>query len=238
MATAFQARFRSRASVAHETVELLFDLEAPALADFRAGQFVTLTVGQDPTGKDLRRSYSIAHAVGSGRPLRLIIRLLEGGPGSAFWNQLAVGQPVPMTGPYGFFTLPPEHAGDVVFAATGTGIVPVMAMLAELQSQPQNGDRRVYWGVRNEADLFAVDEVATLCDRAGVTLHTYLSQGGPAWRGLRGRITLAVLAAHPSLRTPTYYLVGNGSMIQDLKAGLQGLGVDRKKQIRTESFYD
>ncbi len=238
MAAAFHAAFRSRTPVAHDTVELTFDLTDPALADFRAGQFVTLTVGADPTGKDLRRSYSIVGATGSGRPLRLIIRLVDGGPGSAFWNQLKVGEPVAMTGPHGFFTLPPEHPGDLVFAATGTGLVPIMAMLTELQTQRRSGDRHVYWGLRNEADLFAVDEVQTLCDRAGAKLHTYLSQPGPAWDGLRGRITPAILAAHVGLRTPTFYLVGNGSMIQELKTGLQGLGVDRKKQIRTESFYD
>jgi CDP-4-dehydro-6-deoxyglucose reductase len=238
MAAAFLAAFRSRTPLAHDTVELLFDLKGGALGDFRAGQFVTLTVGKDPAGKELRRSYSIAGATGPERPLRLIIRLVDGGPGSAFWNQLQVGEPVAMTGPHGFFTLPAEHPGDLVFAATGTGLVPVMAMLAELQSQARSGDRHVYWGLRNEADLFAVDEVQGLCDRAGARLHIFLSQPGPTWKGLPGRITPAILAAYRGLSAPTFYLVGNGSMIQELKTGLQGLGVDRKKQIRTESFYD
>jgi hypothetical protein len=34
------------------------------------------------------------------------------------------------------------------------------------------------------------------------------------------------------------YLVGNGDMVRDLKAGLiTTAGVDRKRQIRTEVFY-
>ena len=46
------------------------------------------------------------------------------------------------------------------------------------------------------------------------------------------------LAALPSLLSPTFYLVGNGAMISELKRELLGHGVNRKKQIRTEAFFD
>jgi hypothetical protein len=35
-----------------------------------------------------------------------------------------------------------------------------------------------------------------------------------------------------------FYLVGNGAMIKEVKAGLIERGVDRKKQIRNEVFFE
>jgi hypothetical protein len=51
-------------------------------------------------------------------------------------------------------------------------------------------------------------------------------------------VTQPVLELLPSLARPTFYLVGNGAMITELKRELQARGVDRKKQIRTEAFFD
>ena len=42
----------------------------------------------------------------------------------------------------------------------------------------------------------------------------------------------------PQLSQPRFYLVGNGGMIRDVKAALVERGVDRKKQIRNEAFFD
>ena len=51
-------------------------------------------------------------------------------------------------------------------------------------------------------------------------------------------ITAPVLSMVPSLSRPTFYLVGSGAMIKDVKAGLQALGIERKRQIRNEAFFD
>ena len=71
-------------------------------------------------------------------------------------------------------------------------------------------------------------------------MRIYLSapQEEDAWDGARGRITPAILAQLPSLTSPTFYLVGNGAMITELKRELVERGVNRKKQIRTEAFFD
>ena len=42
----------------------------------------------------------------------------------------------------------------------------------------------------------------------------------------------------PQLAEPTFYLVGNGAMITELKRELMNKGINRKKQIRTEAFFD
>ena len=47
-----------------------------------------------------------------------------------------------------------------------------------------------------------------------------------------------MLDALPSLTNPTFYIVGNGAMIAELKRSLIAQGIDRKKHIRTEAFFD
>lgn len=231
-------RLASRATVANDVVDLAFDLLEPPRLSFRAGQFVTLAVGRDAAGQSLRRSYSIASMSDRGESLRFLIRVIPGGVASDFFLNLPLDTEVEMTGPHGFFVLAPEHPGDVVFAATGTGLAPVLPMLGELRGRQETGRRLVYWGLREQSDLFVPDEVQAVCDSAGATLMTYLSRPGEGWTGLRGRITRPVLEQAAALRSPTFYLVGNGAMIAEIKAGLVASGVDRRKQIRTEAFFD
>jgi CDP-4-dehydro-6-deoxyglucose reductase len=230
-------RLASRATVAADVVDVMFEVTGPPLR-FQAGQFVTLTVGKDAGGENLRRSYSIASMSDEGQRLRFLIRVIPGGVASDFFTSLPIGTEVEMTGPHGFFVLDRHHAGDVVFAATGTGLAPVLPMLHELAARQETGRRYVYWGLRQESDLFVPDEVMAECQAARATLLTYLSRPGPAWTGRRGRISQPVLEQRPELTSPTYYLVGNGAMIAEVKSGLVAAGVDRRKQIRTEAFFD
>jgi hypothetical protein len=66
----------------------------------------------------------------------------------------------------------------------------------------------------------------------------HLTAAPPGWAGEGGRITPALVARLPTLAAPTFYLVGNGAMISELKHELTARGVNRKRQIRTEAFFD
>jgi ferredoxin-NADP reductase len=235
------AALAGRTIIAPGIADLRFAMRSPPVLDFRAGQFVSLAVGDGltDTGETLaRRSYSIASPSDQGETLRLILRIINDGPASRFLMNLPVGAEIPMTGPHGFFTLDAQHAGDIVFAVTGTGIAAVLPMLGELAAQPRSGQRRLYWGLRHADDIFARDEVVELCRLAGVDQDVYLTAPPEGWAGGRGRITGPIMNSFPTLVAPTFYLVGNGAMIEDLKRQLVSRGVNRKKQIRTEAFFD
>jgi ferredoxin-NADP reductase len=206
---------------------------------WRAGQFISLHCGEAPDGVPILRSYSIANLPGSGE-LRLVIKLFEGGQASAWLARLRVGERVRFTGPMGFFVLELGHPGDVVFGATGVGIAPVLPMLRELvaREEASTHDRKIilYWGLRSEADVFWQMELNTLVPRVEMNVH--ISRPSAAWIGASGRIGSPILERLPELATPTFYLVGNGVMIREVKAALVERGVERKRRIRTEAFYD
>jgi CDP-4-dehydro-6-deoxyglucose reductase len=237
------AELTRRTVIAPGIAELSFAMRTPERLVFRAGQFVSLALAPgEPGGADVvpRRSYSIASQSDAGDMLRFIIRVIPEGKASEYLMSLPLGTSVAMTGPHGFFVLDPVHRGDVVFAATGTGIAAVMPMLGELAARPASERRRtiVYWGLRQEADVFARDEIEALAGRSGATLAIHLTAPEPSWSGGRGRITSALLDRLPELTAPTFYLVGNGAMITELKGELVSRGVNRKTQIRTEAFFD
>ena len=207
---------------------------------WRPGQFISLTCGKTEEGEPLLRSYSIASSPGTGE-VRLVIKLIPHGAASRWLAGLQVGTPVYFTGPMGFFVLELTHPGDIVFAATGTGLAPVVPMVRELLGKSEPGQIHLYWGLRTQKDLFWREELAALA-HPRLTVHTHLSQPEPpptpAWTGARGRITGPLLEHLPTLHKPTFYLVGNGAMIRELKHALQERGVDRKRQIRTEAFFE
>ena len=204
---------------------------------FRPGQFVSVRVGVDSDDNPILRSYSIASPPG-GAEISLILKLIEGGPGSKYFASLAPGERVRFTGPMGFFCLDLAHAGDVVFGVTGVGITPVLPMIGELVARPERGRVRLYWGNRHAEDLFWLDELKALQEKcARLSIEILLTGEAPSWSGRRGRITQAVIDELTTFDRPVFYLVGNGGMIKELKAALQERGVDRKRQIRNEAFF-
>ena len=232
------ATLGSRSVIAPGIVDLIFAMRTPARLDFRAGQFVSIMVGKDAAGNTLKRSYSIASPPHQGDRLRFIMRVMPEGAASQFVAALPLGAEVRMTGPHGFFVLEEEHPGDIVMGATGTGVSAVMPMLDELARRFDGGVRFLHWGARHEEDLFARHEIEALCQAARTELTISLTAPKPGWTGTRGRITQAIVDRLSTLTSPTFYLVGNGAMIAELKTELGGRGVNRKRQIRTEAFFD
>ena len=247
MAGPLTAELRARAVITPGIAELAFAMRSPERLAFRAGQFVSMALpssAADAAGAIPRRSYSIASQSDAGDVLRFIIRVIPEGKASDYLMALPIGATVNMTGPHGFFVLDEAHTGDIVFAATGTGIAAVMPMLGELARRhggagPSGGRRIVvFWGLRYQADIFSRDEIEALAAAAKAELAIHLTAPEPDWVGRQGRITPAVLDRLPALTSPTFYLVGNGAMITELKRELISRGVNRKTQIRTEAFFD
>lgn len=233
-----EALLIERRTIADEIEAYTLRLDPPAPLAFRAGQFVSLRVGEDRDGSAVLRSYSIASSPDHDR-ITLIVRHIPGGAAATWFDRLTVGARVRFTGPMGFFVLELAHAGDVVFGATGVGITPVLPMLDEVLARKETGRVHVLWGNRNGKDVFWREELQDrVASHPRLSVELFLSRE-PASEGFsHGRITAPLLALAPSLTRPTFYLVGSGAMIKDVKTGLVERGIDRKRQVRNEAFFD
>jgi CDP-4-dehydro-6-deoxyglucose reductase, E3 len=232
------ARITGVETLAHEVLLFRAEMVEPAELRYRAGQFLSIRI--DATG-NVRRSYSIASAPDRPDAFELLVKVVPGGAGSELFLGLAPGDEIHFTGPMGFFVCDLAHAGDAVFAVTGSGIAAALPMIEEALARPaelERGRVLLYWGLRSEEDLYWQDRLAALAAASPrFAYHVCLSRPGPTWTGVNGRITRHVLDALPNLDRPVFYVVGNGSMIRDLKKELMDRGVDRKRQIRVEVFY-
>jgi ferredoxin-NADP reductase len=226
-----------REKIAAEVEAYDLRLDPPEPLHFRPGQFVSLRVGEDRDGSAILRSYSIASPPDRAQ-LTLIVRHIPGGAAASWFDRLTIGARVRFTGPMGFFVLELSHPGDVVFGATGVGIAPVLPMLDEVLARNESGRVHLLWGNRREHDLFWREELATrVRDNPRLGVRLFLSREAAPDREA-GRITDPIFALVPELRRPTFYLVGSGAMIKDVKLGLVARGVDRKRQVRNEAFFD
>ncbi len=223
-----RAALAGQRTIAPDVVEYTFRL-APedAPLTWRAGQFISLHCGAH------LRSYSLA-SLPNGESFVLLVKRVVGGGASDWFRQIGIGTEVCFTGPMGFFTLELAHPGDLLFAATGTGIAALLPMIEEALQRSETGHIHLFWGLRS--DPYWIGELERLAHRR-FSSTIFLSQPKGDWAGARGRITPAVLGFLPSLDRPTFYLCGNGAMIRELKQELIQRGIDRKRQIRCEAFF-
>ena len=93
--------------IARETRRLIIELDAPMA--FNPGQYVTLEV----PGQGVTRTYSMANPPSEPNRIELQIRRTPGGLGTDGWifKDLAVGDEINISGPYGRFFLREARAG-------------------------------------------------------------------------------------------------------------------------------
>lgn len=234
------SRFQTRTAtlsridaVAKDTFVYHLTLDEPL--PFAAGQFVNLAVPEaKPRGE---RSYSVYSSPLEPGVLQLCIKLFEGGAASEYLRLRRQGDVMQVRGPFGVFTLG-ENPDPVVFIATATGIAPFRSMLLERAASRVHDTRkyRMYFGVRSQEDLFALDDLAGLArDLPDFACTVCLSRPEAGWAGFTGRVTAALALDYPN-PAEHFYLCGNGAMIEETRELLKSRGLDRKR-IHVEKYY-
>jgi ring-1,2-phenylacetyl-CoA epoxidase subunit PaaE len=137
----------------------------PELADeyqFVQGQHISLRCAD--AGDDIRRSYSICTPAGSGR-LRVAVKCLPGGVFSAYArDRLRAGDIVEVVTPTGHFNTPldPTHPRRYAMVAAGSGIAPILSIIATvLEAEPRSSVTLLY-GNRTVGDIMFLEELEDL----------------------------------------------------------------------------
>jgi ring-1,2-phenylacetyl-CoA epoxidase subunit PaaE len=228
-----------------EAVAVTFAVPEPlrALFSFAPGQHLTVRL---PDG-DVRRSYSIcstpAELAGTGR-LRIGVKEVPGGAFSSFAvRALKAGDAVDVLPPLGHFTtaFDPGRVGRYAAVAAGSGITPVLSLLATgLAVEPESTFALVY-GNRNARSVMFAEELADLKDRYPTRLqviHVLSREPGEAPL-LSGRIDADRMgrildALIPVDLVDEWFLCGPYGMVTDVQAVLQGRGA---RAVHRELFF-
>ena len=211
--------------------------------DFAPGQF--LTVRADIGGADVRRSYSISSARSQLQhgELELGIRPVEGGVFSNWAaTQLKTGDTLRVMPPDGRFTVQKQRAIHRVGFAAGSGITPILSILATtLEEQPESKFTLVYGNRRMDSVMFN-EALQDLKDRypSRLTLIHILSRQAQEVPLLEGRIDADKVRAIVDAFLPVgsmdeVFICGPEAMIEETEKTLLDAGV-KADRIRTERF--
>jgi ring-1,2-phenylacetyl-CoA epoxidase subunit PaaE len=211
--------------------------------DFAPGQFLTLRATID--GADVRRSYSISSARSQLKmgELELGIRPVEGGVFSNWAaTQLKAGDTLRVMPPDGRFTVQKQRAIHRVGFAAGSGITPILSILATtLEEQPESKFTLIYGNRRMDSVMFN-EALQDLKDRypSRLTLIHILSRQAQEVPLLEGRIDAAKVQAIIDAFLPVgsmdeVFICGPEAMIEETEKTLLSAGV-KADRIRTERF--
>ncbi|HEX2770838.1 MAG TPA: 1,2-phenylacetyl-CoA epoxidase subunit PaaE [Micromonosporaceae bacterium] len=234
-----------------DAVAITFDVPAElreAYA-FRAGQHLTVRRTDEGTGEEVRRSYSIcstpADLAEHGR-LRIGVKEIPGGAFSRFAaTALHAGDAVDVMPPLGHFTSAFEpgrtrHYGAV---AAGSGITPVLALVATALAVEPSSTFTLVYGNRYARSVMFAEELADLKDRYPTRLHLIhvLSREPGESPLLFGRVDADRLSRLldtivPGDEIDEWFLCGPYGMVIDARQVLAGRAV-ADSAVHTELFH-
>ena len=211
--------------------------------DFACGQHLSMRLRA--AGDDTRRSYSICTPAGSGR-LTVGVKLLEGGVFSTYaTTRLQPGDAVEVMTPAGRFgvSLDPSASRSHVAIAAGSGITPILSIIATtLAVEPRSRVALIY-GNRTSRSIMFLEELEDLKNRypERFTLHHVLSREDQEVELFNGRIDADRLNAFLDALLPVegvneWFLCGPAPMVRSARAVLVERGAD-PRHVHSELFF-
>jgi ferredoxin-NADP reductase len=205
-------------------------------SSFVAGQYAPITLADhgSPT-----RPYSIASSP-SAPELEFIVSLVAGGALTPRLFGLRIGDRISLGAARGLFRLDDADERDHLLIGTGSGIAPLLSMIAVLRARSVPPRTVLLHGAR-VCDELATPHVADSGDHTWLSYRPTLSRAPDTqvWTGRRGRVgehlddVIAECKMAPE-RTVAY-LCGSPAMIEACGSMLASIGM-RTDAIRSERF--
>lgn len=219
-----------------ESIELAPDIrqftfeavEAESL-NFTPGQFASL--GGKVGDKSITRAYSLAAPADGSNQFQICLNRVSDGMFSPHLFDLQPGDAVELKGILGTFGWrAPEM--DSLLVATGTGIVPFRAMLAELLPQGTSRTITLLYGTRYEENILYREEFENFA-RAHNNFRFLptLTRPGDGWNGLTGRVQPILLDLIGDRRDLQIYCCGLKEMVDSVRALAKEVGFDRRQLV-------
>jgi ring-1,2-phenylacetyl-CoA epoxidase subunit PaaE len=244
-ATLHPLRVAAVAPLTDDSVTIEFEVP-PELAgdyDFTQGQHVSLRCAE--AGDDVRRSYSICTAAGSGT-LRVAVKCLSDGVFSTYArDKMRPGDIVEVVTPIGHFHTPldPTQARSYVMIAAGSGIAPILSIIATVLAREPRSAVTLLYGNRTVADIMFLEELEDLKNEHPdrFVLYHVLSREEQEVELFHGRLDRERLATFlDTLVTPQgvneWFICGPRGMIAGAREVLAERGVD-PAHVHFELFH-
>jgi NAD(P)H-flavin reductase len=200
-----------------------FEYELDRAVDCLPGQYARIRHGEADYG-----SYSIVSCAGG--TARFLIDTKQGWNSAKYFVGLAPGDHSTMRMPVGDFVLRSSD-NRKAFVSTGTGLAPLLPMMAELERQGYTEEVDVYFGCRYRRDNFAgplLDRFRTLRTRMVVCVSGEVVPGA-----VHGRVTVPLGQLTDRAANTDFYVAGNPAMVTSVRTLLHSIGAG---QVYTECY--
>jgi phenol/toluene 2-monooxygenase (NADH) P5/A5 len=218
----------------HDTKCVRIQLPGDGLS-FQAGQYVNLEL----PGIDGPRAFSLANPPSETNLLELHVKRVPGGAGTGFIHgQLKIGNPVPLSGPFGRFFVRKSVDLPMIFVAGGSGLSSPKSMVLDLLESGCTQDITLFHGVRSMSELYDQNQFQRLAathDNFSYVPALSEPDDGP-WDGETGFVSDVAARHFPDgFKGYKAYLCGPPPMIE---ATIRVLMKGRlfEKDIYTEKF--
>jgi ferredoxin-NADP reductase len=204
---------------------------------FAGGQYLILNTGVPlPGGKVAKRAYSLLSRDSEPRRAELAVKRIPGGPGSGRLHEIAAGDELSFSGPWGKLRLPPGFRGRALVVATDTGITAALGVVGSRRAAPDAPPPDLLWLSASPHDFvpasFVRERLPAGCAAELVT--DFLPVGHPE----RAAALCALVEARFFPRSYDVILcAGDGAVIYPLRDRLIALGAPQGG-VLLESFFN
>lgn len=203
---------------------------------YSAGQVALI----GPEESAARVPYSIASAPEESRReawLEFLIKTDAAGRWGTHFPPLRRGMRLAVHGPLGSFTLPERpRERNYLFIAGGTGVSPIRSMIRQAVLTRRQARMRLLYSARTPSDFAYARELRGMARRGEIELALTATREMPArWRGARGRIAAAQLAALVDSPATLAFVCGPAAMVAEVPPLLRRLGIPEGR-IRVEKW--
>ena len=209
---------------------------------FAPGQHLGVRATID--GQEVRRTYSICSATDESH-LRIGVRLHERGSMSGHLGRaLRVGDKLEVLPPTGRFFITPDAKAARTYCAfaSGSGITPILGIVRNVLRHEPGSRFLLFYGNRTTSSIMFAEELLALKDQYPQRLALYflMSREPQDVELFNGRLDAAKVGVlgrdlFDARGVDAYFLCGPDTMIDSVKEGLIGLGVDQTR-IHSEHF--
>jgi ferredoxin-NADP reductase len=214
-------------------------LHVPGWRGHLAGQHVDIRLTAED-GYQAQRSYSIASPP-EDDSLTLTVEQVDNGEVSPYLiSDLRAGDKFELRGPIGgYFVWTAAMGGPLYLIASGSGIVPLMAMLRHRDRRNSRAPALLLYSSRSLQDVIYREELDAMARRdPDLRIVNTLTRKQPeGWMGYGRRIDKALLAeaCFPPEQNPKIFVCGTTPFVEGVSRLLVELGHD-PLTIKTERF--
>ena len=226
-------RILSLNRLTHDVMEVKLRLPPRTSFHYIAGQYIDIMMRD---GR--KRGFSIANPPGIEDIIALHVRHVPNGRFTTYvFQSMKKGDIFRFEGPLGTFFLRDDSDQPLIMIAGGTGFAPIHAIIEDMILSNTRRKIHLFWGVRDQQDLYHTDKIDTWKQFFGDEFHSTAVLSEPKddddWHGETGWVHDAVLRCYPDLTQYEVYASGPPPMIDVIREKFPEYGLNP-----ANLFYD